>query len=80
MTTTGQARTAAEIQKDWDENPRWEGITRDYTAEQVEQLQGKVIEEHTLARRGAEILWEKVSKRDGSYINSLGALTGNMAV
>ncbi|AJE32672.1 isocitrate lyase [Corynebacterium humireducens NBRC 106098 = DSM 45392] len=80
MTTTGQARTAAEIQKDWDENPRWEGIKRDYTAEQVEQLQGNVIEEHTLARRGAEILWEKVSKRDGSYINSLGALTGNMAV
>ncbi|QGU04074.1 isocitrate lyase [Corynebacterium comes] len=80
MTTTGQARTAAEIQKDWDENPRWEGITRDYTAEQVEQLQGNVIEEQTLARRGAEILWEKVSKRDGSYINSLGALTGNMAV
>lgn len=80
MTTTGQARTAAEIQKDWDENPRWEGIQRDYTAEQVEQLQGKVIEEHTLARRGAEILWEKVSKRDGSYINALGALTGNMAV
>jgi isocitrate lyase len=80
MTTTGQARTAAEIQKDWDENPRWEGITRDYTAEQVEQLQGNVIEEHTLARRGAEILWDKVSKRDGSYINSLGALTGNMAV
>ncbi|MCS5480385.1 isocitrate lyase [Corynebacterium sp. YIM 101645] len=80
MTTTGQARTAAEIQKDWDENPRWEGITRDYTAEQVEQLQGNVIEEHTLARRGAEILWDKVSKRDGSYINSLGALTGNQAV
>ncbi|AJK68346.1 isocitrate lyase [Corynebacterium marinum] len=80
MTTTGQARTAAEIQKDWDENPRWEGITRDYTAEQVEQLQGNVIEENTLARRGAEILWDKVSKRDGSYINSLGALTGNMAV
>ncbi|GAB2505027.1 Isocitrate lyase [Corynebacterium atrinae] len=80
MTTTGQARTAAEIQKDWDENPRWEGITRDYTAEQVEKLQGTVVEEHTLARRGAEILWDKVSKRDGSYINSLGALTGNMAV
>lgn len=80
MTTTGQARTAADIQKDWDENPRWEGITRDYTAEQVAELQGKVIEEHTLARRGAEILWDKVSKRDGSYINSLGALTGNMAV
>lgn len=33
MTTTGQARTAAEIQKDWDENPRWANVTRDYTAE-----------------------------------------------
>ncbi|WIM67599.1 isocitrate lyase [Corynebacterium breve] len=80
MTTTGQARTAAEIQKDWDTNPRWEGITRNYTAEQVEALQGQVIEEHTLARRGAEILWEEVTKGDGHYINALGALTGNQAV
>ncbi len=80
MTTTGQARTAAEIQKDWDENPRWKGITRDYTAEQVAELQGSVIEEHTLARRGAEILWDGVTKGDGSYIHALGALTGNQAV
>ncbi|WP_018296568.1 isocitrate lyase [Corynebacterium lubricantis] len=80
MTTTGQARTAAEIQQDWDTNPRWEGITRNYTAEQVERLQGTVIEEPTLARRGAEILWDEVTKGDGYYINSLGALTGNQAV
>lgn len=80
MSNVGKARTAAEIQKDWDENPRWEGITRDYTAEQVAELQGTVVEENTLARRGAEILWEGVNVKDDSYINSLGALTGNMAV
>lgn len=80
MSNVGKARTAAEIQKDWDENPRWEGITRDYTAEQVAELQGTVVEENTLARRGAEILWEGVNVDDDSYINALGALTGNMAV
>ena len=80
MSNVGKPRTAAEIQQDWDTNPRWAGITRDYSAEQVAELQGNVIEEHTLARRGAEILWEGVTKGDDSYINALGALTGNMAV
>ena len=80
MTETGKARTAAEIQKDWDTNPRWAQVTRDYTAEQVEALQGTVVEEHTLARRGAEILWDEINKGDGHYINALGALTGNQAV
>ena len=80
MTNTGKARTAAEIQKDWDENPRWANVTRDYTAQQVEDLQGTVVEEHTLARRGAEILWDEVTKGGDYYINSLGALTGNQAV
>ncbi|KQB83715.1 isocitrate lyase [Corynebacterium oculi] len=80
MTATGKARTAEEIQKDWDENPRWSAIQRDYTAEQVAKLQGNVIEEHTLARRGAEILWEEINKGGGEYINALGALTGNQAV
>ncbi len=80
MSNVGKARTAAEIQKDWDENPRWAGVKRDYTAEQVAELQGTVVEEHTLARRGAEILWEGVTKGDDSYINALGALTGNQAV
>ena len=78
MSNVGQARTAQEIQKDWDENPRWKGVTRNYTAEQVAELQGTVVEEHTLARRGAEILWDKVNNKD--FVNSLGALTGNQAV
>ena len=78
MSTTGTPRTAEEIQKDWDTNPRWKGITRNYTAEQVAKLQGTVVEEATLARRGSEILWDLVNNED--YINSLGALTGNQAV
>jgi isocitrate lyase len=78
MSKIGTPKTAAEIQKDWDTNPRWTGITRNYTAEQVAKLQGTVVEEHTLARRGAEILWDQVNNED--YINALGALTGNMAV
>jgi len=80
MSTVGKPKTPAEIQQDWDTNPRWAGVTRDYTAEQVSELQGTVVEEHTLARRGAEILWDGVTKGDGSYLNSLGALTGNQAV
>lgn len=80
MTTTGKPRTAEEIKKDWDENPRWAKVKRDYTAEQVAELQGSVVEEHTLARRGAEILWEGINKGGDSYINALGALTGNQAV
>ena len=80
MSNVGTPRTAAEIQKDWDENPRWAKITRDYTAEQVAELQGNVLQEHTLARRGAEILWEEINKPGDGYINALGALTGNQAV
>jgi isocitrate lyase len=80
MSNVGQPRTAAEIQKDWDENPRWANVTRDYTAEQVAELQGTVVEEHTLATRGAEILWNAVNEEGDGYINALGALTGNLAV
>ena len=80
MTTTGNPRTAADIQQDWDTNPRWEGIRRDYTADQVAELQGNVLEANTLARRGSEILFEEITRGDGHYINSLGALTGNQAV
>ena len=72
--------TAESLQKDWDENPRWANVRRDYSAEDVMSLRGKVQEEFTLAKRGAEILWDEVNKGDGYYINSLGALTGNMAV
>ena len=80
MSTVGQARTAEEIKKDWETNPRWKGITRNYTAEDVEALQGTVVEENTLARRGAEILFDAILEEGDGYINALGALTGNQAV
>jgi len=71
--------TSAElIQHDWNTNPRWAGVKRDYTAADIVRLRGTVQEEHTLARRGSEQLWEKIHSED--YVNSLGALTGNQAV
>jgi len=68
----------AEIQKDWDTNPRWKGITRNYTAEDVVRLRGSLQIEHTLAKRGAEKLWHLVNNE--AYINCLGALTGGQAM
>ena len=78
MSNVGKPRTAEEIQRDWDTNPRWKNTKRDYTAADVVALQGTVVEEHTLARRGAEILWNQL--HDLEFINALGALTGNQAV
>ena len=76
MKTRQQA--AAEIQKDWDTNPRWQGITRNYTADDVVRLRGSLHIEHTLARTGAEKLWNMVNNE--AYINCLGALTGGQAM
>ncbi|KIA81956.1 isocitrate lyase [Chromobacterium amazonense] len=75
--TTREQRIAA-IQKDWDENPRWKGIKRGYTAADVERLRGSLHVEHTLARHGAEKLWKLVNTEP--YINCLGALTGGQAM
>lgn len=75
--TTREQRIAA-IQKDWDENPRWKGIKRGYTAADVERLRGSLQVEHTLARNGAEKLWNLVNNEP--YINCLGALTGGQAM
>ncbi|TXI94635.1 MAG: isocitrate lyase [Burkholderiaceae bacterium] len=68
----------AEIQKDWDTNPRWKGIKRNYTAEDVVRLRGSLPVEHTLAKRGSEKLWDLVNNEP--FINALGALTGNQAM
>lgn len=68
----------AKIQKDWDENPRWKGIKRGYTAEDVYRLRGSLQIEYTLARRGAEKLWHLVNNEP--FINCLGALTGGQAM
>src|SRR6478609_6089518 len=66
------------IKRDWAENPRWQGVKRGYTAEDVYRLRGSLQVEHTLARRGAEKLWRLMHERP--FVNSLGALTGNQAM
>ena len=66
------------LQKRWAEDPRWQGIKRGYTAEEVIRLRGSLVEEHTLARRGAERLWQSINQEP--FVNALGALTGNQAM
>ena len=73
-----QVQTAEELRQSWASDPRWAGIERSFTAEDVVALRGSVGEENTLARRGAERLWRQLHEED--YINALGALTGNQAV
>src|ERR1700693_5661559 len=68
----------AQLKKDWSENPRWKGVKRGYTAEDVVRLRGSVKIEHTLAKLGAEKLWKLCSEKP--FVNSLGALTGNQAM
>jgi len=68
----------AKIQKDWDENPRWKGIKRGYTAADVYRLRGSFPVEYSLARRGAEKLWDLVNNEP--FVNCLGALTGGQAM
>ena len=67
-----------ELQADWQNNPRWKGITRAYSAADVVRLRGTVPVEHTLAKLGSEKLWRYLHTED--FVNALGALTGNMAM
>jgi isocitrate lyase len=70
--------TASDLTRAWAGDPRWLGIKRSYTAQDVVKLRGTVQERHTLAERGAQRLWELLNSED--YINALGALTGGQAV
>lgn len=72
-----QARIDA-LKNDWATNPRWKGIERPYTAEDVLKLRGSVEIEYTLAKLGAERLWHKLTTQP--FIAGLGALTGNQAI
>ncbi len=71
-------RSAAGLRDDWRASARWRGIERPYEAEDVLRLRGSVQVEHTLARLGAERLWDLLQGRD--YVHALGALTGNQAM
>src|SRR5690625_3941334 len=79
MSTPATMTTEAEeLAADWRTNPRWEGIERTYSAHDVVRLRGRIREEHTLARVGAQKLWELLAERD--YVHALGALSGGQAV
>jgi isocitrate lyase len=69
---------ARELETQWCEDDRWSGIERTYSAEDVVRLRGSVVEEHTLARLGAERLWQLI--RSENPVRALGALTGGQAV
>ncbi|MGI8739386.1 MAG: isocitrate lyase [Gammaproteobacteria bacterium] len=66
------------IEQDWARNARWKGVQRGYKAADVERLRGTVTIEHTLAKRGAEKLWQRINSDD--YVHALGAMTGNQAM
>jgi isocitrate lyase len=70
--------SAAELAKSWKTDPRWSGIKRPYTPEDVVRLRGTLPIEYTLARLGAERLWELLNS--DNYVNALGAMSGNQAV
>jgi len=71
----------ATLEKEWQQNPRWQNLTRGYGAADVVRLRGSLQIEHTLARRGAQKLWALVNgdARKG-YVNSMGAITGGQAM
>ena len=71
---TKQERALA-LRKDWETNPRWKGIVRPYSAEEVVNISGSVHIEYTLAKNGAEKLWKKLQTED--WVSGLGAMTGN---
>jgi len=69
---------ATEMTNEWNNDPRWAGVTRGYTAEDVLRLRGSFQIEHTVARMGAERLWHLL--RTEPFVRALGAVTGNQAV
>jgi isocitrate lyase len=72
------SQQAANLRESWETDQRWAGIRRDYSPRDVIRLRGSVVEEHTLARRGANRLWELLHTEDA--VRALGAITGNQAV
>ncbi|WP_050181918.1 isocitrate lyase [Domibacillus robiginosus] len=77
MGKTDQERVN-QLQQLWQDEARWKGIERPYSAEEVIKLRGSIDIEHTLAKRGADKLWSLINEE--GFVNALGALTGNQAV
>lgn len=66
------------LERSWQNEARWKGITRPYTAEEVIKLRGSLDVEYTIAKKGSEKLWKLINTED--FVNALGALTGNQAM
>jgi isocitrate lyase len=76
-----RAQQIAALEKDWATNPRWKGVKRGYSAADVVRLRGSMPIEHTLAKRGAEKLWEKVNGgAKKGYVNAFGAISAGQAM
>lgn len=67
-----------QLEQDWLENPRWKGVERPYSAEEVLKLRGSYQLDYTISKLMSEKLWEKLNTQD--FVAGLGALTGNQAV
>jgi len=67
-----------QLEQDWKNNPRWDGVERPYSAEEVVNLRGSIQIEHTLAKKGSEKFWNKLQTQD--VVCALGAVTGNQAI
>jgi isocitrate lyase len=76
-TGSNRQRTPEQIEQEWTDSPRWSGVTRRYSGEDVARLRGSIQIEHTLARLGAQRLWGLLHSEP--YVNALGALTGGQA-
>ena len=76
-----RAQQIEALEKDWASNPRWKGIKRGYSAADVVRLRGSMQIEHTLAKRGAEKLWDKINGgAKKGYVNAFGAITAGQAM
>ena len=73
---------AKQLQQEWEINPRWKNVSRTYSAEDVIRLRGSIQLEYTLAKRGAEKLWQLIYGNNSKkgYVNCMGALTAGQAM
>jgi isocitrate lyase len=67
-----------DLEQDWANNNRWNGVKRDYSAEDVVRLRGSILPQYSIADHGAKLLWERLKSMD--YVHALGALTGGQAI
>jgi len=73
-----RTEAAKSLEQSWKSQPRWQGTVRPYSGEDVIRLRGSVEIEYTIARLGADRLWELLHTEP--YVHALGAMTGNQAV